>query len=113
MSRSARHQGPLTPRWVRGLLTGALMAFFSTNFVGCGLDYVFRNISPLHPTGWSFAFAPGKDDSALAAALAVTFRITKAGGTYHFALKDFPPVTLDVPPEDGNDIDKKDEERKK
>jgi hypothetical protein len=56
MSRSARHQGPLTPRWVRGLLTGALMAFFSTNFVGCGLDYVFRNISPLHPTGWSFAF---------------------------------------------------------
>jgi hypothetical protein len=56
MSRSARHQGPLTPRWVRGLLTGALMAFFSTSFVGCGLDYVFRNISPLHPTGWSFAF---------------------------------------------------------
>jgi hypothetical protein len=56
MSRSARHQGPLTPRWVRGLLTGALMAFFSTNFVGCGLDYVFRNISPLHVTGWSFAF---------------------------------------------------------
>ena len=56
MSRSARHQGPIAPRWVRGLLTGALMAFFSTNFVGCGLDYVFRNISPLHPTGWSFAF---------------------------------------------------------
>src|SRR5439155_6704089 len=56
MSRSARHQGPLTPRWVRGLLTGALMAFFSTNFVGCGLDYAFRHISPLHPTGWSFAW---------------------------------------------------------
>jgi hypothetical protein len=56
MSRSARHQGPLTPRWVRGLLTGALMALISTSFVGCGLDYVFRNISPLHPTGWSFAF---------------------------------------------------------
>ena len=56
MSRSARHQGPLTPRWVRGLLTGALMAVTSTSFVGCGLDYVFRNISPLHPTGWSFAF---------------------------------------------------------
>ena len=56
MSRSARHQGPLTPRWVRGLLTGALMVFFSTSFVGCGLDYVFRNISPLHPTGWSFVF---------------------------------------------------------
>jgi hypothetical protein len=56
MSRSARHQGPLTPRWVRGLLTGALMALISTSFVGCGLDYVFRNISPLHPTGWSIAF---------------------------------------------------------
>jgi hypothetical protein len=56
MSRSARHQGPITPRWVRGLLTGALLAFFSTNFVGCGLDYAFRHISPLHPTGWSFAW---------------------------------------------------------
>jgi hypothetical protein len=56
MSRSARHQGPITPRWVRGLLTGALLAFFSTNFVGCGLDYAFRNIAPLHPTAWSFAF---------------------------------------------------------
>ena len=64
MSRSARHQGPLTPRWVRGLLTGALMAFFSTNFVGCGLDYVFRNISPLHPTGWSFAFPINAAQSA-------------------------------------------------
>ena len=56
MSRSARHQGPLTPRWVRGLLTGAFMAFFATSFVGCGLDYAFRHISPLRPTGWSFAF---------------------------------------------------------
>ena len=56
MSRSARHQGPLTPRWVRGLLTGTLMVVFSTSFTGCGLDYVFRNISPLHPTGWSFVF---------------------------------------------------------
>ena len=32
MTRSARHRGPLTPRWVRGLLTGALMAFFSTSY---------------------------------------------------------------------------------
>ena len=56
MTQSARHRGPNTPRWVRGLLTGALLAFFSTSFVGCGLDYVFRNISPLHPTGWSFAW---------------------------------------------------------
>jgi len=56
MSRSTPHQGPITPRWVRGLLTGALVVVFSTSFTGCGLDYVFRNISPLHPTGWSFAF---------------------------------------------------------
>jgi hypothetical protein len=28
----------------------------STGTTGCGLSYVFRNISPLHPTGWSFAW---------------------------------------------------------
>ncbi|MGA9923191.1 MAG: hypothetical protein WBQ29_07275 [Isosphaeraceae bacterium] len=32
------------------------MAVISTTHLGCGLDYVFRNISPLHPTGWSFAW---------------------------------------------------------
>ena len=58
MTRSARQRGPLTPRWVRGLLAGGLLAFCSTGMVGCGLSYVFRNISPLGPatTGWSFAF---------------------------------------------------------
>lgn len=56
MSQSARHQGPITPRWVRGMLTGALMMVVSTSFTGCGLSYVFRSISPLHPTGWSFAW---------------------------------------------------------
>ena len=56
MTRSARHRGPITPRWVRGLLTGALLAVVSTSGTGCGLSYVFRNISPLHPTGWSFAW---------------------------------------------------------
>jgi hypothetical protein len=56
MTRSARHWGPLTPRWVRGLMTGALFAIVSTAYTGCGLSYVFRNISPLHPTGWSFAW---------------------------------------------------------
>ena len=56
MTRSARHWGPLTPRWVRGLLTGALFAVVTTANTGCGLSYVFRNISPLHPTGWSFAW---------------------------------------------------------
>src|SRR5689334_13964812 len=57
MTRSAHHPaGPLTPRWVRAALTGALLAMFSTGTVGCGLSYVFRGISPLHPTGWSFAW---------------------------------------------------------
>jgi hypothetical protein len=59
MTRSARHRGPITPRWVRSLLTGVLLALLATGNSGCtlgGLSYVFRNISPLHPTGWSFAF---------------------------------------------------------
>jgi hypothetical protein len=56
MSRSARHPRPLTPRWVRGLLTGALLAMVSTGATGCGLSYVFRDVSPLKPTGWSFAW---------------------------------------------------------
>ncbi|MBX6315006.1 MAG: hypothetical protein IRY99_19140 [Isosphaeraceae bacterium] len=56
MTRSARHQGPLAPRWVRALLSAALLAVLSTGTVGCGISYVYRNISPLHPTGWSFAF---------------------------------------------------------
>ncbi len=56
MTRSARHRGPITPRWVRGLMAGMLLAVVSTGQVGCGLSYVFRNISPLHPTGWSFAW---------------------------------------------------------
>ena len=54
MTRSARSRGPLTPRWVRGLLAGALMALVSTGTTGCGLVYVYRNMSPLHVTGWSF-----------------------------------------------------------
>jgi hypothetical protein len=56
MTRSERPRGTTTPRWLRGLLTGALMAFVSTSATGCGLSYVFRAISPLHVTGWSFAW---------------------------------------------------------
>jgi hypothetical protein len=56
MFRSARHRSPINPRWVRGLLAGALLAFVSTNNLGCGIDYVARNISPLHVTGWSFVW---------------------------------------------------------
>ena len=46
----------MIPRWVRGLIAGASLAVIATTHVGCGLDYVARNISPLHVTGWSFAF---------------------------------------------------------
>ncbi|MBV8313991.1 MAG: hypothetical protein JOZ53_03565, partial [Planctomycetaceae bacterium] len=59
MTRSARHRGPITPRWVRSLLTGILLALLATGNSGCtlgALSYVYRNMSPLHPTGWSFAF---------------------------------------------------------
>ena len=56
MTRSERHRGPIIPRWARGLIAGAMLATFSTGMAGCGLSYVFRSISPLHPTGWSFAF---------------------------------------------------------
>ena len=56
MTRTARHRGPLHPRWVRGLLAGALFASLSAGIGGCGIPYVYRNISPLHPTGWSFAW---------------------------------------------------------
>ena len=31
MTRSARHRGPMTPRWVRGLLSGAFLAVVSTS----------------------------------------------------------------------------------
>lgn len=54
MNQSARPRGPLTPRWVRALMMGALLATTTTSFIGCGIPYVFRSISPLHPTGWSF-----------------------------------------------------------
>ncbi len=56
MIRSARHRSAKTLRWVRGLIAGASLAVIATTHVGCGIDYVFRNISPLHVTGWSFAF---------------------------------------------------------
>ncbi|MHC5541030.1 hypothetical protein ACYOEI_22640 [Singulisphaera rosea] len=56
MTKSARHRGPITPRWVRGLLMGALLVMVTTGNSGCGLVYVARNISPLHITGWSMAW---------------------------------------------------------
>lgn len=58
MSRSAHDRGPtrLAPRWVRGLLTGAMMAVMATGVTGCGLTYIFRHISPIHPYGTSFPY---------------------------------------------------------
>jgi hypothetical protein len=56
MTRSERQQGATCPRWVRGLLSGALLAVTTTGLGGCGIPYVFRSISPLHPTGWSFVW---------------------------------------------------------
>ena len=39
MFQSARHRSPMTPRWVRGLISGAFLAVISTTHLGCGLDY--------------------------------------------------------------------------
>ena len=57
--------------------------------------------------GWKFAFTPGKDERGVAAPLALTFRITDAGGAYALSIKDFPPVTIDVPAADDKDEGKK------
>jgi hypothetical protein len=38
------------------LLTCAVLAIVTTGAVGCGIPYVYRNISPFRPTGWSFAW---------------------------------------------------------
>jgi dipeptidyl aminopeptidase/acylaminoacyl peptidase len=62
---------------------------------------------------WSFTFAPGKDDRALTAPLALTFRLPPTGGTYQFAVQNFPPITLDIPAADKTDEEKKSEEDKK
>lgn len=53
-------------------------------------------------TGWKFAFAPKASDESesergLTVPLAATFKTSNAGGEYQFFVKDFPPVTMDVP----------------
>ncbi len=62
---------------------------------------------------WSFTFTPGKDDRALTAPLALTFRLPPTGGTYQFTVQNFPPITLDIPAADKTDEEKKSEEDKK
>jgi hypothetical protein len=56
MTRSARQRRPFGPRWVRGLAAIVAVAVVTTVPTGCGLSYVFQDISPLYPTGWSFAW---------------------------------------------------------
>ncbi len=70
-------------------------------------------------TTWTVPYAPSKDDRALSAPFALTFRLPATGGTYQFAALGFPPVTLDVPAADKTDdekeadkADKKDKEQK-
>ena len=57
MFRSARHRSPIDPALGSRPDGGCLSGRSSRRrILGCGLDYVFRNISPLHVTGWSFAW---------------------------------------------------------
>lgn len=56
MNRSEGTRRPSLPPRVRGLAAVAILAFVSTGTVGCAIPYVYRGISPLHPTGWSFAW---------------------------------------------------------
>jgi hypothetical protein len=55
MTRSAPQRSRLGPRWIRGLFALGLMTA-ATLPAGCGISYVYRNMSPMHPTGWSFAW---------------------------------------------------------
>jgi hypothetical protein len=56
MFRSARHRSPMIARWARGLIASASLVAVATTQTGCGLDYLYRNMSPLRLTGWSFAW---------------------------------------------------------
>ncbi len=67
-------------------------------------------------SNWTVPYDPAKDDRALTAPFALTFRLPATGGTYQFTALGFPPVTLDVPAADKTDdekeADKKDKEQK-
>lgn len=68
-------------------------------------------------SGWTFQFTPASEEKRLAAhgltvPVAVAFRVSAAGGEYRFRIKDFPPVTMDVPAaDDEKDDGKKPEDR--
>ena len=62
--------------------------------------------------GWRFRFVPAagddpKGERGLAVPVALTFRINNQGGTHALAIKDFPPVLLEVPSADAKPKDKK------
>ena len=88
------------------LTRGVSTATRSGRPVGLPID-VLGQKSLAEGQGWRFAFTPGKDERALAAPVALSFRITDAGGAYALSIKDFPPVTIDVPAADEKDEDKK------
>ena len=78
--------------------------------VGLPVDVLSQKVLA-EGSGWRFQFAaPSADDApgerGLAVPVAVTFRITNKGGTFAFAVKDFPPVIMDVPAAESKD-DKK------
>lgn len=60
--------------------------------------------------GWRLAFTPSakpdKNERGLAVPAVLAFRIGGASGTYALRVKDFPPVTIDVPAMDKADGDK-------
>ncbi len=56
MNATAPQRGPSAPRRIRGLVLGGLIVAVTSSVIGCGVPYVFRDIAPLHVTGWSFPY---------------------------------------------------------
>ena len=65
-SQSAQERGPNGRRLTRGLYAAALLLAIGSVPIGCGIPYVYRGISPLHPTGLVVRLA----DPAVSAAAA-------------------------------------------
>ncbi len=56
-------------------------------------------------SGWKFTFAPNAEERGLAIALTLAFRVVRTGGVYLLSVKDFPSVTLDIPPAEDKDAE--------
>jgi len=50
-------------------------------------------------TGWALSFVPEEGARTVAAPVAVAFRIRPSAATYRLVVKDFPPITFDIPAE--------------